>query len=76
MRPNMCVFFPFLSGAQKVAWERYLKTKEHTIAFPLWCHSAIKTKEFTENTIKMLRQMSPEALKQLQQKKVKVKISY
>jgi len=75
VRPNMCVFFPFLTGVQKEAWERYSKTKgkQRAIVIPLWCPSAIKTKEFTEKTIKMIRQMSPEeqekVLKQLQHRR-------
>jgi len=61
-RPNMCLFFPFITGLQKDAWEVFRRTKgkQKAIVMPLWCTSALKIKDLTEKTFKMLQQMPPE----------------
>lgn len=58
-RPNNCMFFPFITGLQKDAWALFRRTKgkQKAIVMPLWCTSALKTKDFTEKTVKMFQQM-------------------
>jgi hypothetical protein len=62
------MFFPFIAGVQKDAWEVFRRTKgkQKAIVTLLWCASAVKIKDFTEKTVKMLRQMPPEALREMQ----------
>jgi hypothetical protein len=54
------MFFPFLTGIQKEAWQIYEKKKMEAIVLPLWCASAVKIKEVYEKMIKTWRQLSRE----------------
>jgi Fe-S-cluster containining protein len=70
VRPNNCVFFPFLSALQKEALETYQRKKQVAVTIPTWCKSAMKTKEFFDEMSNILKQASREEIEQLRKRAV------
>ncbi|MEM4700662.1 MAG: YkgJ family cysteine cluster protein, partial [Candidatus Bathyarchaeia archaeon] len=66
VRPNNCVFYPFLSSLQKEALQTYQKTKKVSINVPTWCHSAMKVKEFDDKIREIIRNAPKEEIESLQ----------